>query len=92
MLLLRGGQHGTRRAVLAGTPVHFALQRQTVQISRALAIQLRGAQIREAVRRESAQEGRQIVNLTRGEPQGFHAGVEEVISLSSFIEEFDDVL
>ena len=58
--------------ILAGALVQFALRRQAVLISRALAIQLRGAQAREAVQRESAQEVHHIVNLTRGEPQRFH--------------------
>src|SRR5258706_8406380 len=76
---------------LAGALVHLALHREAVLISRVLAIQLRGAQLREAVRRESAQEVHQILNFTRRKPQRFHLRVEERISLPSFVEEFDDV-
>ena len=69
----------------------FALYRQAVLISRALAIQFRGAKFREAVRGESAEEVHQIVNLTRGKPQRLHLGVEERIVFPAFVEEVDNV-
>jgi hypothetical protein len=76
--------------ILTGAVVRFALYRQAVLITRALAIQFRGAQLCEAVRRESAQEVHEIVNLTRCKPRRFHLCVEDRISFPSFAEEFDD--
>src|SRR5579863_6709496 len=85
------GSGAVMPATLAGALVRFALHGNAVLISRVLPIQLRGAQLREAVRRESAQEVHQIVNLARRKPQRLHLGVEERVSLPALIEEFDDV-
>src|SRR5580704_12783310 len=79
------------RTTLVGAFVHFVLHCQAILICRVLAIQLRCAQLRKAVRRESAQEVHQIVNFTLGKPQRLHLGVEERILLPSLVEEFDDV-
>ena len=72
---IRALRHDVKRVVgkrltldLAKALLRFALHRQAVLITRALAIQLGGAELREAIRRESAQEVHQIVNLARGKP------------------------
>jgi hypothetical protein len=71
--------------------VRFALHREAVLVSRVLAIQFRGAHLREAIRRECSEEVHQILNLVCAKPQRLHLGVEERISLPSLVEEFDDV-